>query len=83
MEDLLNQKEPDDLSSMCYSMFDRIPAKYILMTFILFFIVNTSTFIDNVVGLFNEAVDGRHPTEKGLLIQGLFICVALVIFSLV
>lgn len=47
--------------------------KTVVMIFVLFLIVVSSPFIDQVVARFRGAVEGRRVTTRGSLIQGVFL----------
>lgn len=60
---------PDDLGGLVAHIFGLIPWKVIIFIFAGFILVNTSTFVEHILGSCSGAVEGRYPSEQGLLIQ--------------
>lgn len=70
-DDLISDKHdgPDDLGGLCGHIFGMIPWKVVMFIFAGFILINTSTFVENILGSWPGAVEGRYPSEQGLLIQ--------------
>lgn len=82
-DDILTKSDgPDDLGSMVVHLFGLVPWKLTIFIFICFIVLNTSVFIDHVLTSWPGAVDGRHPSERGLLIQGLILTIGVVLMSI-
>lgn len=73
---------PDDLASLFMAIFRMINFKIAIFIFMIFIFLNTSSFIDSVLIAFDDAVDGRQPTERGIVIQGLILTVSYITLSL-
>lgn len=76
-----SQDGPDDLGSMVLHLAGLVPWKSVAFIFILFLFINTTTFVDRILGSWEGAVEGRFPTEKGLMIQAVLLTLGLVVFS--
>ena len=72
---------PDDLGGMAAHIFGLVPWKVTGFVFVFFIILNTSVFIDKVLINWSGTVEGRCPTEKGLLIQGLLLTFGVMVMS--
>jgi hypothetical protein len=85
-EDIILDKKitdgPDDLGGMFAHIFGLVPWKVTIFVFIAFIVLNTSTFVDHILGSWPGAVEGRYPTEKGLVIQGSLLALGVVIISI-
>lgn len=79
-EDIISSR-PDDLGSMVAHIANFVPWKVSIFVFLAFIVLNTSVFIDKVLTHWPGAVDGRSPTEKGLLIQGFLLTLGMVVMS--
>jgi hypothetical protein len=73
---------PDDLGGMFVHIAGLIPWKVIIFVFLGFIVLNTSIFIEKVLSHWSGTVEGRCPTEKGLLIQGLLLTLGVVVVSI-
>ena len=71
---------PDDLGSLTLYIAKLIPIKLIIFLFISNIALQTNSFIESILNKFDGAVDGRYPTEKGIFIQTLLLCL---IFTIV
>ncbi len=72
---------PDDLGGMCWHIASLVPIKQVVFVFITFLIINTSTFVERILSYWTDAIDGRSPTDRGIVIQGLILSMALILFS--
>lgn len=77
-----DDEPPDDLASLLLAIFRMVNFKLAVFIFMLFIFLNTSSFIDSVLVGFNDAVDGRQPTERGIVIQGVILTTAYILLSL-
>jgi hypothetical protein len=73
---------PDDLGSMVIHMVKLVPWKSIIFVFIWYVLMNTTTFVDVILGSWSGAVEHRYPTEYGLFIQAIMMALGLAIFSI-
>lgn len=76
------ENPPDDLGSMFTHIFKLVEWKYIVFVFIGYIMLNTTTFVDRVLNGWDNAVEGRFPTEKGLMIQALILSISLMMFCI-
>jgi hypothetical protein len=85
-ENLRNQAEdddsPDDLSSIVEHVFNMIPFKLVAFVFIFYIMLNTNSFVDDFLTKFSGAVDGRYPTERGIMIQATLLCLFMIIIHI-
>lgn len=73
---------PDDMTSLFLAVFGKIKFKIVLLLFLVFMYLNTSSFIESVLTRFSGAVDGRVPTEGGIVVQGVILVLAYVVIGL-
>jgi len=71
--------EPDDLGSLAIYIMKLIPIKLIIFLFLGNIALQTNSFIESILSKFSNAVDGRYPTEKGIVIQTMLLCILLTI----
>lgn len=71
----------DDLGGLFMHMVHMVPWKLTAFVTCLFIILNTSTFVDKVLGSWPGATDGRYPSERGLLIQAALLTLGMIIMS--
>lgn len=64
-------KKPDDLASALVGLFSISNLKLIVFLFIIFLFVSSDIFIEKFLHKFNNAVNNREPTAKGVMIQGI------------
>lgn len=79
---MLEDDRPDDLGSLFLHIFNIVPKKLILFTFVIFMLLNTTVFIDKILSTWQGTVDGMNITEKGIMVQGLLLVLAMIIFSI-
>lgn len=73
---------PDDLASLFMAIIKKIKFKIVILLFMAFILINTSTFIDSVLSGVDGAVDGRIPTEKGIVTQGIILMLIYIVLGL-
>lgn len=85
-EDIIIDKKisdgPDDLGGMFAHIMGMVPWKVTMFVFVAFIVLNTSTFIDHVLGTWPGTVEGRFPTERGLVIQGTLLTLGVIVISI-
>lgn len=81
-EDITVSSCPDDLGGMFAHIFGLVPWKVTIFVFIAFIMLNTSTFIDKILNGWTGAVEGRFPTEKGLMIQATLLTLGVIVMSI-
>ena len=77
-----NKERPDDLTSLFTDVFKFSNIKIALFIFFLFIILSSDIFIDKMLSKVTGAVDGRCPTGKGTIIQGLLLVLCYIIFDM-
>ena len=57
--------------------------KILFFLYAAFLFIQSGTFMDNVLKKFDGTTDGRAPTTKGILIQGMFLVLiyAVILFA--
>lgn len=78
----ISKDAPDDLGSMFLHIARMLPVKLIILTFITYLSINTTNFIESILSRWNGAVEGRCPTERGIVIQGLLLVLAMIVFHI-
>jgi len=77
-----NGNSPDDLWSLTMHIGNMIPFKLMIFIFLSNIMLQTNSFIESILSKFSGAVDGRFPTEKGILIQTLILVLLFAIVSI-
>jgi hypothetical protein len=72
---------PDDMTSVIVDAFSSIQYKLVGLVFVLFIFLSSDTFIERLLSKFEGAVDYKYPTSYGTIIQGLLLCLGLIIFD--
>jgi len=73
----------NDFPSMFRDLFSAVPWKLAVMQFILFVILMSSQFSEQVLSRINSSwVDGATPTNTGTVVLGLFLTMSLILFDL-
>lgn len=75
------EKKPDELATIVADFFTSINYKLFIFVFLLFVLISSDIFIDKILGKFNNAVDHRVATSKGVFIQGLFCAVFVILID--
>lgn len=78
----LNLLRPDSAFDMMAGLINSIPWKLSIFVFLLFMFVSSDLFIDWILTRFSNSVDHRTPTPKGVLIQGLFLVLCMIMIQL-
>ena len=81
-QNTVNGGAPDDLGSMVWHFAGLVPWKSIIFVFLMYMIMNTTVFVDSILGSWPGAVDQRYPSERGLIIQACMMALGLIIFSI-
>lgn len=81
MSRLEEDTRPDELGSLFLHIFNIIPKKLVIFTFVLFMLLNTTVFVDKILSTWTGAVDGLYVTEKGIMIQGILLSIGMIVFS--
>lgn len=74
-------KAPDDFTSMIMDIAGAIQYKFLGLMFIMFIFISSDVFINRGLTAFNGAVDFKYPTNWGVVLQGLFLIIAMMIID--
>lgn len=55
--------------------------KLLLFVFVLFLLVNSDVFVNNVLCGLGGAVEGRNPTAYGTVVQGIVLVIGLILLT--
>lgn len=73
------------VSNMCKSMSEFVRPKFLLLFMILFIIINSDIFINNVIGKNVSGIYEEHSSPglnmKGVVVQGIFVILALLLLE--
>lgn len=58
-----------------------IKIKNAILLFIVFILLSTDVFIDQVLARFDGAVDGMTPTSTGVLVQAIFLIIGYILIE--
>ncbi len=61
------------------AIYNSVQVKLLLFLYILFILVNTSEFIEKIMGQIPGALDGRQLSMKGIFLHGLILIIMLMI----
>lgn len=67
------KERPDDLTSIVKDIICGVDYKLIGLLFLIFLFVTSDVFMIRVLDKFDDAVDYKSPTNRGILIQGVFV----------
>jgi len=70
-----------DLVSWVCDMLGSIQWKLVGFVFLIFIIVSSDVFVGRVLSQFNGAVDLKYPTSWGVILQGLFLSMGLIMID--
>lgn len=74
--------KPNDLSDFALDCSDHINFKIAGILFILYIILNTDVFIDNILKSFTGSVDEHGVVlNKGILISGMFLSISYIVLD--
>lgn len=79
-----NTSEKHDGFDVFGSVFGKVHIWIALLMFILYILINTSTFIEEVLKKINSefvSIDG-NPTTNGIIVQGIFLSIGYIIIDL-
>jgi capsule polysaccharide export protein KpsE/RkpR len=57
--------------------------KTLIAMFFIFIFISSDVFISKVLGNFANATENRMPNTKGVIIQGVFLVLAMIVFQLI
>ena len=77
-----SKSRPDSFFSIIGDLTSKLNWKIILFIFLLYIFLNTDMFIDKGLSRIKNAVDFKHPTTKGTLIQALLMVIGYAIIKL-
>lgn len=72
----------DDFVSITLDAFSAIQFKQLLLMLVSFIVVSSNMFIDGPLSRFDGAVSAGQPTSYGVIIQGVALCIVMVIGGL-
>ena len=75
-------RKPDSLGDMATAGVKNINIKTSIFVFLLFLLLNTTLYVDNLLSKVPDAVTGRDPTGKGLLITGMVLTLGYILFDM-
>lgn len=79
---LSDAEKADDVGSLVSSIWEKINFKMLILLFITFVGLSSDVFCRRVLSHVDGAIDGKCPTNKGVFIQALLLCLAYVIFEI-
>lgn len=74
-------KAPDDFTSMIMDIVGAIQYKFLGLMFVMFIFISSDVFINRGLTVFKGAVDFKYPTNWGVVLQGLFLIIAMMIID--
>jgi hypothetical protein len=77
-----DDNQPDTLVTVIYDMFKHVQCKLFLFTFIIFVFLSSDTFTTRVLSKFDGAVVGKYPSSWGVILQGIFLVIAIIIIDI-
>lgn len=75
------RERPDNIAKLAFNAIKSIEYKLIILLFTTFMLLSSDVFINRVLSKFNGAVDHRYPTNYGVLLQGMFLVLAYIIYD--
>jgi hypothetical protein len=78
----MSDDNADDIGGMfAHITQDLVPWKSVLFILLSYIILNTTIFIDKFLTYWDGAVDGRYPTDRGIVIQAMLMSIFFILFS--
>lgn len=71
----------DDLWSLIVGGIAGVNFKMAILIFIIFILISSTTFITRILSEFGGAVNLKTPTTYGVILQGMFLCIAFLIID--
>ncbi len=78
----LETDRPDSFFTIASDLSKKVSWKIAIFLFLIYVFLNTRTFIDQILGRVNGAVEAGCPNAKGTLILGLLLVISYIILSL-
>ena len=78
---VVTKNKPIDLTSVMLDVASHIQFKFLGMMLIVFLFINSDVFINRALAAFTGAVDYKCPTSYGVILQGLFLVLAMIIMD--
>lgn len=75
---LIISKEPDSITDMIADSITHIPYKLYGMMFIVFVFLSSDVFTNRIMSNFHGAVDYKCLTSWGVVLQGIFLVIAVI-----
>ena len=75
-------EKPDSIFDVISAVVKKIPFKIAIFVFLLFIFVSSDIFIDWGLSYIPGSIEHRLPNTKGKLIQGLFLTLGFIVFSI-
>jgi hypothetical protein len=73
------KERPDDLGAILKDMVCSVNYKLLGLLFLIFLFVTSDVFMVRVLDNFSDALDYKSPTNRGIMIQGIFVIIFYVI----
>lgn len=80
--DPLSINKPDDFTDILSDAIVGVKYKFFFLLAAIFFMISSDVFINRVLNSFQGAVNGKHPTNWGTFLQGLFLVLVCVIIDI-
>jgi len=69
---------PDDLTSILIDIVSNVQWKFMGLLLIVFVFLNSDIFVNRILSTFNGAVNYKYPTSYGVVLQGIFLVIAMI-----
>ena len=82
-DEILEEDDDDthDLYETSIGLCKKIKFKSLIFLFILFIIISSDVFIEQMLDKFSNSVEHNCPTSKGVIVQGIFLVLGFVILD--
>jgi hypothetical protein len=75
---ILNQRRPDEFMTIVTDSLAGIQYKLIVLMFLMFIFLSSSTFIDRILSNFKGATEGHEVKNWGVILQATFLVMGVI-----
>jgi len=75
------KNKPSDLASVIVDIASHVQYKLMGMMLIIFLFISSDVFVNRALSAFSGAVDFKCPTSYGVVLQGIFLVIAMIIMD--
>jgi hypothetical protein len=78
---LISRGAPDDLTAIILDISSHVQYKFLALLLVIFILASSDVFINRILARFKGAVDYKCPTSWGVVLQGIFIVLSMIVID--